>query len=381
MKKPEAQFDVQSGSMLINDSINEWFESDEPTAEDIDIDVEDVDDEDDDQDDTDIQDNDQEDVETTKPTKKVKEEVSGDDDDDDSDDQYKDYSDISLVALALKQEDPDLIPFEVKDIKKNMEPKELIDTIKQSITKATEEQKQVLEERYQGAAEYINYLIQGGDAEVVKQGMKLKEISDIELDDDTDEKDLEDIVEAGLVQKGITDTDERKDIIELLKDKGKLYDRAQSTIDQFKKLEKQYIDQALAQKKLEKEQNDRMVAETKQKAQDIINKGIVKGLPIRDKKKLYNAIYSPTETVEHITNEGKKVFVKDTLYNIKYQEFGRDLEQQIAFAQLLVDGFDFTKLVEVAKKASNEEILKVLDNRTNNKRDSKRAIYNGYLDL
>ena len=166
-----------------------------------------------------------------------------------------------------------------------------------------------------------------------------------------------------------------------LKDKGKLYDRAQSTIDQFKKLEKQYIDQALAQKKLEKEQNDRMVAQTKQKAQDIINKGIVKGLPIRDKKKLYNAIYSPTETVEHITNEGKKVFVKDTLYNIKYQEFGRDLEQQIAFAQLLVDGFDFTKLVEVAKKASNEEILKVLDNRTNNKRDSKRAIYNGYLDL
>lgn len=383
MKKPEAQFDLQSGSMLINDSINEWFESDEPQdAENIDDDpTEDVE-EDEDQDDND-QDTDQDDDDTTETTepkveKKSKAKVEEEEDDDDP---YKDYSDISLVALALKQEDPDLIPFDIKDIKKDMDPKELVNTLKQSINKATEEQKQFLEQRYQGAAEYINYLIEGGDADVVKQGMKLKEISDIELDEDTDEDDLVDIVDAGLLQKGISDADERKDMIELLKDKGKLYDRAQSTITQFKKLEKDYIDQAIAQKRLEKEQNDRKIADTKQKAQDIINKGIVKGLPIKDKKKLYNAIYSPTETIEHITNEGKKVFVKDTLYNIKYQEFHRDLEQQIAFAQLLVDGFDFTKLVEVAKKSTNEEILKVLDNRTNNKRETKRGIYNGYLDL
>lgn len=385
MKKPEAQFDVQSGSMLINESINEWFESDDTQeAENIDDDpTTDVDDDDQDDNDADQDttsyDDESEDVESTKTEKKSKskpQELDGDDDD-----PYKDYSDISLVALALKQEDSDLIPFDIKDIKKNMDPKELVNVLKQSVTKAAEEQKQYLEQRYQGAAEYINYLIEGGDADVVKQGMKLKEISDIELDDDTDEDDLVDIVDAGLIQKGIVDADERKDMIELLKDKGKLYDRAESTINQFKKLEKDYIDQAIAQKKFEREQNEIKVAEIKQQAQDIINKGIVKGLPIKDKKKLYNAIYSPTETVERITNEGKKVFVKDTLYNIKYQEFHRDLEQQIAFAQLLVDGFDFTKLVEVAKKSTNEEILKVLDNRTNDKRENKRGIYNAYLDL
>lgn len=400
-KQPEAQFDIKTGAMMINDSINELFNQDDDNSpENLDEDYsydddeddnkskksssnEDDDDEsnDDDNDDTEDDDDDEDEdsyiKKSSNSSSKSKNKSSKDNDEEDSDEDYEDYSDISLVALALKEEDPDLIPF---DIKKDMSPKELVGTLKQTIQKVTTEQLQYLEEKYEDAAQYINYLIQNGDPEVVKQGMKLREIADIELSDDVDDRDLEEIVDAGLIQKGINDPEEREALIETFKDKGKLYDKAQDTISMFKKIEKNYIDNALAQQRAEQQRQQREYAEFRKRMEDTINKGIVKGLPIKDKKKLYNAIFTPTETVTRYTDDGKKVTVKDTLYRIKFEEYNNDVEQQVAFAQLLIDGFDFTKLVEVAKKSVNEDILKVLDNRTNTKR-SKKSGENPWFDL
>ena len=55
------------------------------------------------------------------------------------------------------------------------------------------------------------------------------------------------------------------------------------------------------------------------------------------------------------------------MYAVKHREFNQDVEQQLAFAQLLIDGFDFTKLIDVAKTKVNEDLLDVLNNRTNKK--------------
>lgn len=394
-KQPEAQFDIKTGAMMINDSINELFNQDDDNGpENVDEDIFDNEDEEEvetkvskksqssyseddkeevEDDDEEEEDDEEEDNVKSPPSKKKKE--SKEDDDEDND--YSDYSDISLVALALKEEEPDLVSF---DIKKNMTPKELVSSLKGSIEKIANEQLQYLEDKYEDAAQYINYLIQNGDPEVVKQGMRLKEIADIELTDDVEETDLEEIVNAGLLQKGINDPEEREALIETFKDKGKLFDKAQDTINIFKQLEKNYIDNALAQQKAERDRQQREYAEFRKKMEDTINKGIVKGLPIKDKKKLYNAIFTPTETVTRYTDDGKKVTVKDTLYRIKFEEYNNDVEQQVAFAQLLIDGFDFTKLVEVAKKSVNEDILKVLDNRSNSKR-SKNSGENPWFDL
>jgi len=396
-KQPEAQFDIKTGAMMINDSINELFNQDDDNGpENVDEDIFEVEDEDEEvetkvskksqtsysedndeeeaEDDEEEEDNEEED-DNVKPSLSKKKKESKEEDDEDSD--YSDYSDISLVALALKEEEPDLVSF---DIKKNMTPKELVSSLKGSIEKIANEQLQYLEDKYEDAAQYINYLIQNGDPEVVKQGMRLKEIADIELTDDIEETDLEDIVNAGLLQKGINDPEEREALIETFKDKGKLFDKAQDTINVFKQLEKNYIDNALAQQKAERDRQQREYAEFRKRMEDTINKGIVKGLPIKDKKKLYNAIFTPTETVTRYTDDGKKVTVKDTLYRIKFEEYNNDVEQQVAFAQLLIDGFDFTKLVEVAKKSVNEDILKVLDNRSNSKR-SKNSGENPWFDL
>lgn len=397
-KQPEAQFDIKTGAMMINDSINELFNQDDDSGpENVDDDdytsseddsddepktvsrnktstsnYNDSEEEDEDGEDDEEEDEDNEEDESSKSKNKVTK-----DSEDESEDDYDDYSDISLVALALKEEDPDLIPF---DIKKDMSPKELISTLKQTIQKVTHDQLQYLEDKYEDAAQYINYLIQNGNPEVVKQGMKLKEIADIELDEEVEEDDLISIVDTGLIQKGITDPEEREALIEKFKDKGKLYDKAEETINIFKQIEKNYIENALAQQRAERDRQQRAYAEFRKRMEDTINKGIVKGLPIKDKRKLYNAIFTPTETVTRYTDDGKKITVKDTLYRIKFEEYNNDVEQQVAFAQLLIDGFDFTKLVEVAKKSVNEDILKVLDNRTNTKR-SKRSGDNPWFDL
>lgn len=394
-KQPEAQFDIKTGAMMINDSINELFNQDDDNApENVDDDPVEVDEEEDedttptkkssltkssftsDEDDEEEEEDDEDDEPKVTKSKKTVTKDS-DEDEEESDEEYSDYSDISLLALALKEEQPELVSF---DIKKDMTPKELVGGLKTAIEKITTEQLQYLEDKYEDAAQYINYLIQNGNPEVVKQGMRLKEIADIELTDDVEEADLEEIVNAGLLQKGISDPEEREALIETFKDKGKLFDKAQDTIDIFKKLEKNYIDNALAQQRAERERQQRDYAEFRKKMEDTINKGIVKGLPIKDKKKLYNAIFTPTETVTRINEEGKKITVKDTLYRIKFEEYNNDVEQQVAFAQLLIDGFDFTKLVEVAKKSVNEDILKVLDNRSSSKR-SKNSGDNPWFDL
>lgn len=395
-KQPEAQFDLKTGAMMINDSINELFNQDnDDSPENVDYDFlnssndddeventktkssrkvnesaidddEDFEEEDDDDDELNLE----EDSDYVKTTKTSSKKSSNSNQEDNYDDNYDDYSDISLVALAIKEEEPELIPFEIK---KDMAPKELVSSLKNSIERIANEQLQYLEQKYEDAAQYINYLIQDGDPEVVKQGMLLKQISDIELDESVEETDLEEIVNTGLLQKGITDPEEREALIETFKDKGKLYSKAEETIKIFKNLEKNYIENALFQQRAEQERQQQEYAEFRRKMEDTINKGIVKGLPIKDKKKLYNAIFTPTETVTRYNNEGKKVTVKDTLYRIKFEEYNNDVEQQVAFAQLLIDGFDFTKLVEVAKKSVNEDILKILDNRTDLKRSKKQG--------
>lgn len=403
-KQPEAQFDIKTGAMMINDSINELLSQDEDTGpENVDEDIIDTeeeddtpktsksrkvseftssnDDEDEEDDEEESEDNEDEDEDeedseplTRKKSSKSKKE---NDDNEEDDEDYSDYSDISLLALALKEEEPDLIDF---DIKKNMNPKQLVNGLKNSIGKIANEQLQYLEDKYADAAQYINYLIQNGDPEVVRQGMKLKEIADIDLDsDDIEESDLEEIVDAGLIQKGIVDPEEREALIETFKDKGKLFDKAQDTVNTFQQIEKNYIENALAHQRAEKERQQREYVQFRKKMEDTINKGIVKGLPIKDKKKLYNAIFTPTETVTRYTDDGRKVTVKDTLYRIKFEEYNNDVEQQVAFAQLLIDGFDFTKLVEVAKKSVNEDILKVLDNRSGSKK--KNSGDNPWFDL
>lgn len=365
MSKKVAEFDLNTGAVFVNNSIEDFFTAEVPDEDTLNDDVEDedVDDVNTDAEDTDSEDVDDESTEESdeeKPSKnnrRSKEDV-------DEDDAYADYSEAALFALALKQEDDTIIP--IDDINKDLSPKEFIAIVKEAVDKAREEQKEVLTERYDEAAKYIEYLISGGNQEVVKQAMSLRAIGDIELTGDEDEKDLEYIVKQGLLIKRIPEKD-IADILETYKDKGVLAEKAQDSIEHHRDLDKELLDKAIKQKELDDAQRAKDAEEHRKKVEAVINKGVVKGLPIKDKKRLSDSIFKATENVTGIDANGKKVVYKDTLYNTKYKEFNQDIEQQLAFVQLLLDGFDFTKLIDVAKTKVNEDLLDVLNNRTNKK--------------
>jgi hypothetical protein len=367
MSRKVAEFSVDISPSLVNDSLDELFGSaDDTSVENIDQEPEEV----------------EQDVDTTEDTEDTTdttpEPVEQDEPEQDTDDDpYKDYSNVSLLALALKDVNSELVPDEIK---KDMTPKELLESLQTNLDKLIENKTQEIEDRYEGAASYLSLLIKGVNVENVQYGLKLRQIGDIQLDEDTSEEDLEYIVNEGFLQKGIEDEEERKDMIEALKDKGKLYDRAEKVIEHFKNLETTYIANLKKQRDEEERVRKTQQLETKKAVQAVIDKGVAKGLPIKDKKKLLDSIYNLTEPVEYIDPSGKKVVEKISLYQAKQNAFNQDIEQQIAFAQLLLDGFDFTEVVKVAKKSVNEEIIRALDKKETTKTNNKVS-RNPWYDL
>lgn len=312
-----------------------------------------------------------EDDEDEKQEEEVDENVEVDDDtDDQNDDEYKDYSDTAIYALALKQKNPALIGF---DIDKNLTPEDFINKLEEEFDSKLSSAKEDLSERYEGAAKYIDYLLEDNmDPEIVKQGIELHKIGSMEITEDTTEKELIDICKKGLILKGTTNQDDIDDFIETWKDKDKLFNKAQEFIKLHQNYEETLFENE--KKRREKEEEDFIKSQEleKKEVKTIIDKGLVRGITIKDGKKLYEAIYKPTEIVQYKDRNGKTQVTKTTLYQKLYNDFNTDREQQIAFAYLLMEGFDFTKILDVAKQQVNKDVLDVLNNRksrntTNNK--------------
>lgn len=312
-----------------------------------------------------------------KETEEEEEEESSDlednNDDSDEDDPYKDYSDTAMYALVLKEKNPALISF---DIDKNLTPEEFINKLEEEFDSKLASAKEDLSEQYENTARYIDYLLEDGmDPGIIKQGIELNKIGSMEITEDTTEKELIDICKKGLILKGTTNQDDIDDFIETWKDKDKLVSKAQ----EFIKLHQDY-EEALFEnekKRREKEEQDFIKAQEleKKEVKSIIDKGLVRGITIKDRNKLYDAIYKPTEIVQYKDRNGKTQVTKTTLYQKLYNDFNADKEQQVAFAYLLMEGFDFTKMIDVAKQNVNKEVLDVLNNRKNRTNNNNKNLW------
>lgn len=313
------------------------------------------------------------DKETEEEEEEEPSDLEDNNDDSDEDDPYKDYSDTAMYALVLKEKNPALISF---DIDKNLTPEEFINKLEEEFDSKLASAKEDLSEQYENTARYIDYLLEGGmDPGIIKQGIELNKIGSMEITEDTTEKELIDICKKGLILKGTTNQDDIDDFIETWKDKDKLVSKAQ----EFIKLHQDY-EEALFEnekKRREKEEQDFIKAQEleKKEVKSIIDKGLVRGITIKDRNKLYDAIYKPTEIVQYKDRNGKTQVTKTTLYQKLYNDFNADKEQQVAFAYLLMEGFDFTKMIDVAKQNVNKEVLDVLNNRKNRTNNNNKNLW------
>jgi hypothetical protein len=359
-----AEFGLDAGAQFLNNSLSNIIDTDTKpdNIDDNDLfsdndDVDDLDKSTTDQDTVQntVQDDDLDNEENDPPT-----DVNTDVDDDDP---YKDYSDTALYALGLKQINPALINF---DVNKDLNPEDFIKQLEETFESKLISAKEELSEQYEGAAKYIDYLLEDGmDPEIVKQGIELHKISSIEITEDTTEKELVDICKKGLILKGTTNQDDIDDFIETWKDKDKLFNKAQEFIKLHKNYEETLFEKEKERREKEQEAFVKAQEQEKKEVKSIIDKGLVRGITIKDRNKLYDAIYKPTEIVQYKDRAGKTQVTKTTLYQKLYNDFNDDKEQQIAFAYLLMEGFDFTKIVDVAKQQVNKDVLDVLNNKKN----------------
>lgn len=292
--------------------------------------------------------------------------------DSNTDSSYNDYNNLALIALSLKEEDPEFISF---DIDKDLKPDVFISSLKSELEKVKENAKKEEEAKYGEAARYLNLIVEGAKEEA-QEAIEYHKIAAIELTGYETEEQLEGVVKAWLYRKGTPEAD-IDDLISIYKDKGVLQDRAQDSIEFHKEQEEIVFNNWKATRDAQIADYQRKQLEYQKAVKARIDKGVVKGLAIKDKKRLEDAIFKQTEIIEVIDNSGRKVLQKVPLISVKMQELNNDLEQQLALQLLILDNFDFSSLVDTAKRKVNNNLINVLNDRitTNTKKGNSSRYF------
>jgi hypothetical protein len=276
----------------------------------------------------------------------------------DKPDSLEDYNTLALLALSLQEEDPELLDFTIdKDIK----PEALITNLKTTLNKTRENVTREVQENYGEAARYLKMILEGASQNEVSIALSYNQIASLDITGNEDEAQLEQVVKSWLTLKGSPDV---ADLIEVYKDKGVLTDKAREAVEFHREQEAIFFDNWQQNRNAQIAQAQKAELEYQRAIKTQINKGVVKGLAIKDKKKFEESLFKPTEIVEFIDESGKKRLQKVPLINVKMQEFHQDIEQQLALQLLVLDGFDFSSLVEKAKRKVSSNLINTLNDRT-----------------
>ena len=278
-----------------------------------------------------------------------------------------DYNTLAILALSLQEEDPDLIDF---DIDKDIKPEVLISNLKTKINATKEEIVREVQENYGEAARYLELILQGASQDEISTALNYNQIASLEITGDEEESVLEQAVMSWLNLKGVPDPE---DLIEVYKDKGILEDKAKEAVEFHKEQEALFFNQWKNNRDAQIAQAQKAQLEYQNAVRSQINKGALKGLVIKDKKKFEESLFKPTEIVEFIDNSGKKRLQKVPLIQVKMQELNNDLEQQLALQLLVLDGFDFSSLVDKAKRKINNNLINTLNERTSAYNTNRRS--------
>lgn len=286
-----------------------------------------------------------------------------------SSEDFSDYSNAALLALSLKEADT---TFFDQEINKDLNAEQLLNIIKESVQKEKENVRSELENTYGEVATYIEQVLQGMSGQELQAALYHKQIGDLELTGEEEDDYLVDLVRPWLIQRGTPESDV-DDVIQVFKDKGTLFEKAEQSITYHKELEKTIIENHKKQREAEIREAERLREESSKKIREIIKTGSAKGMVLN--KTLEDAIFKPTEIVEGYDNQGRKVQYRVPLVQKRQQEFMNDPEQQVAFMQLLANNFDFTALAKKEKAKINSELLNAIDKKTPKIGTTKKSNY------
>lgn len=229
---------------------------------------------------------------------------------------------------------------------------------------------------------YIQYLMDGGDPGKVQEFVRTRNLSELEIDDESDEslENRKTLIMEMYKAQGIPEK-RAKNLYNTILDNGEDFDEALEAANFFKNNE---LKELANQKKAKEEYEKRRIEDQekiKARVNEIIDNGFVGDLKLspQEKRDIKAALYDETEYIDTVDSNGKTIKVKATKYTKLMQEFDSDIEKQILFVHQLLNNFKLGNLVRKGKLERDGEILNNLDAvltkkvvRRNERSDAKR---------
>lgn len=374
MTKPVAIIDLNDDNgVAINRGISDMFDFEEDTSYD-DNEIETVDysrtddyndEEDVDKDETTTDDSDNQDED--------QDENDEDQDDDTSDDPYKDYTDTALYAKALKDHSDLFADIEVD---KTLKPSQFVSTIETKFKEKIISVENDLKDQYKQVADYVE-LLRGNRTESLNKSLSYRSIAELEITETTPEEVLETVITRTYLDKGI-DEPTIKDLISTFKDKGIMDVKAKDCVEYNAIKDREFINSELERIKIERDQEIQNQLDYKENVNKVLETSPLLTESIKDKKAIFKTLFENTEIVE-IDRNGKREYLKVPKYNVLMDEFSNNIEKQLLFVQLLLDGFSLDNVKKKAVAEVNNEIINALEDRVSRK-TTKKSSKNAWYD-
>lgn len=283
----------------------------------------------------------------------------------------EDLADISNAALAAKvlaEQRPDLFD----NIDENMGWEDLIGRIDDYIVQSAETTKNLIEQNLGQAKQYVDFLLEGGSLESLQNAMTYADMTNVNLDQ-ADEQTLEAVYRSDLEHRNVND-DDIEQLIDVAKSRNMLKQKAISAQQSLKEREKSILEAEKINLQKQKEQMELERQKISQQINKIIDAPSILGYDLNDdtRKRLREMIFE-RNVVVNVEENGKIVPKEITRFAQLKNEFDKNIEQQIAFALLLDNGFDLSDMTRAKKNES--KLMKELRKRESKKLPKVRSGY------
>jgi len=286
------------------------------------------------------------------------------------------YSEAAIIAKSLQQEGS--LP-EDFNITEDMDWYSLKEGLKSTVM---DQGVSVIEQRLQEMGEakkYVEYLMQGGNINHLAASMGNVKYTQLDISDNAENKEenRENIIRAYYMEKDLPIEDINR-LIEDLQDSGSDESRALTAKAYFREREESQLAQEQHARQEREQQQAFYIREKTQKIESYISSGKVGDFELSNAEQveLHNAIFKPTEVVESIGPDGKKVRSKVTKIALLEHQLQNSPEKQVIFAKLLMNGFSVGDIKQQGAYERDDQILNQLNNRSR-KRKRKTPINKG----
>lgn len=274
------------------------------------------------------------------------------------------YSEAAIIAKSLQQEGS--LP-EDFNIAEDMDWYSLKEGLKSTVMN---QGISVIEQRLEEMGEakkYVEYLMQGGNINHLAASMGNVKYTQLDISDNSEnaEENRENIIRAYYMEKDLPIEDVNR-LIEDLQDSGSDESRALTAKAYFREKEEAQLAQEQHARQEREQKQAYYIREKTQKIESYISSGRIGDFELSNAEQveLHNAIFKPTEVVETVGNDGKKVRSKVTKIALLEHQLQNDPEKQVIFAKLLIDGFSVGDIKRQGAYERDDQILNQLNSRS-----------------